>query len=109
MKRKRRNSYKFADKKHSKRGKISLWLAVLSLFAGIGMVVFSIQNAGNANVYIGSAGLLALLLTVVSFMIGITSLKEESYKLFPVLGSVCSGLMLAGWITVYVLGFYLVS
>lgn len=102
----RRNSYKFADKKHSKRGKISLALAVLSLIAAIGMVVLSIQNDGNANVYIGSAGLLALILTVVSLVIGLSSLLEESYKLFPVLGSICSGLMLAGWVAVYVLGFY---
>lgn len=102
----RKNSYKFADKKHSKRGKISLSLALLSLLAAITMVALSIQNAGNASVYIGSAGLLALILTVVSFVIGISSLLEDSYKLFPVLGSICSGLMLAGWVTVYVLGFY---
>ncbi|MCI8859534.1 MAG: hypothetical protein HFI71_08455 [Lachnospiraceae bacterium] len=102
----RKNSYKFADKKHSKRGKISLSLALLSLLAAIAMVALSIQNAGNASVYIGSAGLLALILTVVSFVIGISSLLEDSYKLFPVLGSICSGLMLAGWVTVYVLGFY---
>ena len=101
----RKNSYKFADKKHSKRGKISLSLALLSLLAAIAMVALSIQNAGNASVYIGSAGLLALILTVVSFVIGISSLLEDSYKLFPVLGSICSGLMLAGWVTVYVLGF----
>lgn len=102
----RRNSYKFADKKHSKRRKISLSLAVLSLMAAIGMVTLSIQNAGNASVYIGSAGLLALMLTVVSFVMGLSSLLEESYKLFPVLGSICSGVMLAGWVAVYVLGFY---
>ena len=102
----RRNSYKFADKKHSKRGKISLSLAVLSLMAAIGMVTLSIQNAGNASVYIGSAGLLALMLTVVSFVMGLSSLLEESYKLFPVLGSICSGVMLAGWVAVHVLGFY---
>ena len=55
--------------------------------AAIGMVTLSIQNAGNASVYIGSAGLLALMLTVVSFVMGLSSLLEESYKLFPVLGS----------------------
>ena len=105
MRRKKKNSYKFAGKKHSKRGKISLTLALVSVLAGIGMVALSIQKGGNASVYIGSAGLFALLLSAVSLMIGLTSLKEESYKLFPVLGSVCSGITLAGWLVIYLIGF----
>ena len=71
---------------------------------GIGMVVFSVQNSGNASVYVGSAGMFTLLMTVVSLLIGITSLREESYKLFPILGSICSGIVLAGWIMVYISG-----
>lgn len=105
MRRKKKNSFKFAGKKHSKRGKISLTLACFSVLTGIGMVVLSIQNKGNASVYVGSAGLFALLLSAVSLIIGITSLREESYKLFPILGSVCSGLTLAGWVTIYIFGF----
>ena len=53
MKRKKKNSFKFAGKKHSKRGKLSLSLAVCSCIAAVGMVVFSIQSGGQANVYIG--------------------------------------------------------
>lgn len=107
MKRKKKTSFKFAGKKHSKRGKLSLSLAVCSCIAAIGMVVFSIQSGGKANVYVGCAGLFTLLLSAVSFLIGLTSLREESYKLFPVLGSICSGLILAGWVAIYVLGFYM--
>lgn len=106
MRRKRKNAYKFGDKKHSKRGKISLLLAVLSLLAGIVMIGISIQNGGNANHYIGSAGLFALMVAFASMFIGFISLGEDSYKLFPILGSVCSGLVFAGWVAVYVLGFY---
>ena len=106
MRRKRKNAYKFGDKKHSKRGKVSLALAVLSLLAGFGMVAASVQSRGNANVYIGCAGLFTLMISVVSLLIGLVSLGEDSYKLFPILGSICSGLSLAGWVAVYVLGFY---
>ncbi len=105
MRRKKRNIYKFGDKKHSRRGKISLFLALLSFFAGVVMVIVSIQNGGNANVYIGSAGLFSLVVAVCSLINGLASLGEDSYKLFPVLGSICSGLALAGWVAVYVLGF----
>ena len=79
MRRKKRNAYKFADKKHSKKGKVSLALALLSFLSAVAMIIFSIQSGGKATVYIGSG----------------------------VLGSVSSGLMLAGWVAVYVLGFYI--
>ena len=107
MRRKKRNAYKFADKKQSKKGKVSLALALLSFLSAVAMIIFSIQSGGKATVYIGSGGLLALILTAVSFMIGLSSLSGEDYKLFSVLGSVSSGLMLAGWVAVYVLGFYI--
>ena len=70
------------------------------------MVAFSARRQGNDTVYVGSAGLLSLALAAVSLLIGLSSLREESYKLFPVLGSICSVLVLAGWIAIYVLGFY---
>ena len=109
MRRKKRNVYKFAHKKHSKLGKVSFALALLSLLSEIGMIMLSIQKEGNANVYVGSAGLLALILTAMSFIMGLCSFKGEDYKLFSVLGSVSSGIMLAGWVAVYVLGFYFVG
>ena len=95
MRRKRRNIYKFGDKKHSRRGKVSFFLALLSFFAGVVMIVISIRHGGNANAYIGSAGLFSLMMAALSLVIGLASLGEDSYKLYPVLGSVCSGLTLA--------------
>lgn len=107
MRRKKKNVYKFGAKKHSRRGKISLLLAMLSLFAAIGMIIVSVENGGNAGEYIGKAGIFALMAAAVSLLIGLVSLGEDSYKLFPVLGSICSGLVLAGWTAVYVIGFYI--
>lgn len=103
--RRKRNIYKFGDKKHSKWGKASLVLAILSFLGGIVMVAISIENAGNANAYIGSAGVFALIVAVASLFMGLASLGEDSYKFYPVLGSICSGVVLAGWVAVYVLGF----
>ncbi|MFG6384157.1 MAG: hypothetical protein K1V96_07875 [Lachnospiraceae bacterium] len=107
MKRKKRNHYKFAGKKHSKRGKISLVLGLFSILLGISMVIFSVECDGNASVYIGSIGLFAMILSAISLLIGITSFREESYKLFPILGSICSGCTLAGWLAIYMLGLYM--
>lgn len=106
MRRRRKNIYKFGDKKHSKKGKISLVMAVLSFLAGIGMVIVSVQSGGNVNEYVGSAGVFSLLVSIVSLLMGLVSLGEDSYKLFPILGSICSAFVLAGWTVIYVLGFY---
>lgn len=107
MKRRKKNVYKFAGKKHSKRGKVSLALAVLSFLSCIALVALSVRNQGNASVYIGSAGLFSLILSAASLFIGLSGFGEEYYKLFPVLGSVCSGIILAGWAALYVMGFYM--
>lgn len=101
----KRRSYKFTGKKHSRRGLLSFVLALCSVLSGIVMIVISFENHGNANVYIGSAGLFSMMVSAAAFVIGITSFHEESYKLFPVLGSLCSGLVLVSWVGIYIMGF----
>lgn len=107
MRRKKRNSYKFTGKKQSKKGILSLCMTAASIAAGIAMIVISVNHKGEASVYIGSAGLLSMILALAAFVIGIGSLKEEnSYKIVPVTGTVLSAISLFSWISVYVLGFY---
>lgn len=108
MRRKRRASYKFTEKSHSKQGIRALVMALTSIVIAIAVVVISFQNAGNASVYIGSAGLFSMLLSLVALVIGIRSLREEeSYKIFPGLGTFFSAVAFLGWLTVYIVGFYI--
>lgn len=108
MRKKKRTSYKFTEKTHSRQGIRSLGLAVISILIGISVVVISFQNAGNASVYVGSAGIFSLLLSFVALVMGIRSLREEeSYKIFPGLGTFFSGIAFLGWLSVYMLGFYI--
>lgn len=106
MRRKKRTSYKFTEKTHSKRGKRSLVMALISVVIGISVVVISFENSGNASVYVGSAGLFSLLLSLVALVEGIRSLREEeSYKIFPGLGTFFSAVSFLGWFAVYMIGF----
>lgn len=108
MRKKKRTSYKFTEETHSRQGIRSLGLAVISILIGISVVVISFQNAGNASVYVGSAGIFSLLLSFVALVMGIRSLREEeSYKIFPGLGTFFSGIAFLGWLSVYMLGFYI--
>ena len=105
MRRKRR-SYKFTEKKHSKRAMISFGLAALTLLTYFVFVYLSYQAAGQLSAYYGAFGVLAMLVAMVSVGLSITTLKEEdSFALFPRLSIITSVLSILLWIGNYVQGF----
>lgn len=106
MRKKKRTSYKFTEKTHSKRGIRSLGMALISIVIGISVIVISVQNTGNASVYVGGAGIFSLMLSLVALVEGIRSLSEEdSYKIFPGVGTFFSAVAFLGWLAVYIVGF----
>lgn len=103
---KRRNHYKFTEKKHSKRGVLACCLAVASIFALLYSVYRSFGERGNGSVYLGSAGLLALVVAIVAFFQAVKSLKEEdTFRNVPVCSMVLSTIASGTWIALYVVGF----
>jgi heme A synthase len=108
-KRKRKGyEYKFAKKAHSFRGFLALSLAAVSIIIGIVLIVISYQNNGSSNAYFGSGGLFALVIALSAFILGLLSLgEEESYRWFPVAGTIASFIALGGWTGLYVVGFLL--
>lgn len=106
MARRRRRGYKFTEKKQSKRGIASLVLAVLSIVVFVVVTMNSFQHRGEGSMYLGSAGVSSMLLSVVALVLAIKSLTEEnSFKLFPYLATVFSFLSAGVWIALYVVGF----
>lgn len=106
MRKRRKVNYKFTEKNHSVKGIVGLVTAVLSIIFGIGMIVISFLNQGNGTVYLGSGGVLALLIALAAFLLAMSSMREEkSYKVFPIAAAVVSVLSLAGGITLYIIGF----
>ena len=105
MRRKRR-SYKFTEKKHSKRAIISFGIAMSTLVTYVVFVYLSYQAAGQLSAYYGAFGVLAMLVAIVSVGLSITTLKEEdSFMLFPRLALVTSVLSTLLWIGNYAQGF----
>lgn len=107
MRRRRRAyNYKFTEKTHSIKGILGLILALSAILAGIGLVTVSFWSKGNGTVYLGSGGVLAMLLALTAFILAILSMKEEnSYRIFPIAATVFGVIALAGWIAIYLLGF----
>lgn len=106
--RKHKRGYKFTEKTQSKRGMLALFFAVVSLAIFITVVVYSFQSRGNGSVYLGSAGVASMILSVIALGMAVASLREEnSFKLFPYLSTVVSFLTAGIWIALYAVGFAL--
>lgn len=108
MRRKRRGNYKFTEKKQSKRGIIASCTALVSIGIFAYVVWNSYTHEGAGSMYLGSAGVASMILSVVAFAVAVSSIREEdSFKLFPYLGLICSFLAMGAWIGLYVIGFML--
>lgn len=107
-KRRKRGNYKFTEKTQSKRGIAGFVIAAVSIGIFSYVVWNSYSHEGAGSMYLGSAGVTSLILSIVAFVLSVMSLREEdSFKLFPYLATICSGLALATWIALYVMGIVL--
>ncbi len=106
--RRRHSSYKFTEKTHSKKGMVATGLGVVLLVIYFVFIHLAFRADGNLSMYYGSAGVMAMLVSVVAAAVAITSLKEEdSFKLFPRLGLGLSILSMGCWIGTYAMGVYI--
>ncbi|MBO5373778.1 MAG: hypothetical protein J6A75_13815 [Lachnospiraceae bacterium] len=102
----RKNHYKFTGKKHSKKGMLSCALTAASIFAFIYVLYNSFSKQGNGSVYLGSAGILALVVAIIGFVQAVKSIKEEdTFRGIPILAVLLSFLTMGAWIAVYAAGF----
>ena len=101
----RRGNYKFTEKKQSKRGIAGFFIAAVSIGIFAYVIWNSYSHEGAGSMYLGSAGVSSMLLAMVAVALSVMSLKEEnSFKLFPYLGTFCSVLALGTWIALYIMG-----
>ena len=105
MRRKRR-SYKFTEKSHSKKAILSFGLALITLITYGVFVYLSYQVAGQLSTYFGAFGVLAMLVAIVSVGLSISTLKEEnSFAFFPRMAVLTSVLSTFLWLGNYIQGF----
>lgn len=104
--RRRRRSYKFTEKTHSKKAMVSFGLAAVTLVMYFVFVYLSYQAAGQLSAYFGAVGVMAMLVAILSLGLSIVTLKEEdSFALFPRMAMVASILSTVLWVGNYVMGF----
>ncbi len=85
----KKRQYKFTDKKPSVRGMISTLYFVAAAFMALYAVCLSFKEGGDAGIIVGALGMEALFLSLIGFLIGIYSFKEEQVFLkFTWIGTV---------------------
>ncbi len=101
-----RRIYKFTEKTHSKRAILSFGISAVLLMIYGAFIYLAYKGDGGLSPYYGSVGVMAMLISVVSTVISITSFGEEdSFQLFPRLSLLTSILACVCWIGTYILGF----
>lgn len=101
----RKRRYKFTDKNQSRLGIISSAVGILVIVLTSAMVAVAYMQSGQAGKFVAIPGFLALLLSIAGLYYGIRGTKEEdTYHLFPWLGCLMNGSVLAVYVLIYILG-----
>ncbi|MCD8230622.1 MAG: DUF6142 family protein [Clostridiales bacterium] len=90
------------DLKHSVTGWLGMISALLSAGLFVVSVCFSYYYKGDADIYVGSVGLLALVLAAGAFVLGILAVREEKVRPVPPRMSLALGMVM----TVLLVGLY---
>ena len=99
--RRKRNRYKFTEKKQSKRGIAALVVAILIEIVYIVFLNAAFRGDGNLSMYYGSAGI-----SLADFGFAIRSLfDEESFMTFPRLAVFFALIAVLSWGGTYAAGF----
>lgn len=98
-------TYSFTEKKHAKGGIAATGLGILSLVIFLILAAVSFAFNGQAGVYLGTIGLSAMITSICGLIIGLASFGEEDKIYFySKFGSVLSGLIMVGWISIILMG-----
>lgn len=104
----KKESFKFSDKKHSVRGLISLVMGILSCVCLLILFYISSLSAGNGGLLLGAVGMAMCVFSIVGFVIAVKACKEkEIYYNVPILGLALNGFLSVTYLILYMLGFSL--
>ena len=103
---KRRRIYKFTEKSHSKRAIAASIVATILIALYLGFVYMAYKNVGGLSTYHGSVGVVAMMASIASLVVAISSFREEdAFRGFPRLAFVTSLTATVCWLGTYVMGF----
>lgn len=101
----KRYRYAFAKKKEARKGKLSTALAGVSLLLFGAAVLTAYLAEGKYGFVVGGISLFATLLSAYGFLAGLLSFSEENTNhKTSIIGSIANGVILVGWLGIYLMG-----
>ena len=101
----KKRKIKFTDKKQSRNGILSTILGAVSAGLWVCLLAAAYLTSGQAGKAVAVLGLLAFFVACAGAWYGVLGRREEdSYRLFPDLGIGINGLLLAGFVMIYIMG-----
>lgn len=97
--------YKFVKKRYSKEGQISTVLAIVCLALLLCSSFASFALRGGAGVFVGGIALMAMLLSVYGFYLGLRGFSEKNCSnVVCIIGSISNGLIIVAFLAIYLMG-----
>ena len=101
----KKRKIKFTDKKHSRNGILSTILGAVSAGLLFYLLTAAYLTSGQVGKAAAVLGLLAFFVACAGAWYGVLGRREEdSYRLFPDLGIGINGLLLVGFVMIYIMG-----
>ena len=101
----KKRKIKFTDKKHSRNGILSTILGAVSAGLLFCLLTAAYLTSGQVGKAAAVLGLLAFFVACAGAWYGVLGRREEdSYRLFPDLGIGINGLLLVGFVMIYIMG-----
>ena len=101
----KKRKIKFTDKKHSRNGILATFLGAVSAGLLFCLLAAAALTSGQAGKAVAVLGLLAFFVACAGAWYGVLGRREEdSYRLFPDLGIGINGLLLVGFVMIYIMG-----
>lgn len=100
-----RKRYTFTELHESRGGRFAVKMAAASLVLFALAVFISFLKGGEGGALTGSLGLIAMMLAVFGFYMGMKSFGEtDVLPNLSIIGSISCGVIMVGWLTLFLTG-----
>ncbi|MCD7708578.1 MAG: DUF6142 family protein [Clostridiales bacterium] len=97
--------YKFTEKTHSKKGIVAVIFSLAMIAMYVAFIALAFLREGGLSTYYGSAGVMAVIISVVMIVLSAQGMREEnSFRSFPRLGLLFSIISVLCWVLTYLAG-----
>ncbi|MDD3412805.1 MAG: DUF6142 family protein [Lachnospiraceae bacterium] len=104
-KRSKTRNYMFTSRRQSEKGVMSTTCGSISLVSFFVALILCFYQRGMATLRLGAVGLIAIIFSVVGFVLAILSMYEkDAFQLFPRCGLALSILSFGAWIFILYIG-----